>query len=68
MATSLIEGPARRRRAAVPSRLFVADALNCSLSSYRAKPAGNSNDTGGAEESDLEKMKQVNVSTALARG
>lgn len=39
-----------------------------SLSSYRAKPATNSNDTGGAEESDLEKMKQVNVFTALARG
>lgn len=25
----------------------------------RAKSAGNSNDTGGTEESDLEKMKQV---------
>lgn len=36
------------------------------LSPRRAKPAGNSNDTGG-EESDLEKMKQVNVLTSLLR-
>lgn len=26
---------------------------------YRAKPAGNSNDASGMDESDLEKMKQV---------
>lgn len=29
--------------------------------SSRAKPTGNNNDTGGVEESDLEKMKQVNI-------
>lgn len=29
------------------------------LSSHRAKPAANSNDAGGMDESDLEKMKQV---------
>ncbi len=37
----------------------------CLLSSSRAKAAGNSNDAGaGADESDLEKMKQVNFSSA----
>lgn len=44
----------------------MADVLKCFpfvhlLSSSRAKPAGNNNDTGGVEESDLEKMKQVNI-------
>lgn len=29
------------------------------LSSHRPKPAANSNDAGGMDESDLEKMKQV---------
>ncbi len=36
----------------------------CFLSSHRAKPAGNSNDAGGMDDSDLEKMKQVNFSSA----
>lgn len=49
-----------------PTRLFMADVLKCFpfvhlLSSSRAKPAGNNNDTGGVEESDLEKMKQVKI-------
>lgn len=43
----------------------MADVLKCFpfvhlLSYSRAKPAGN-NDMGGVEESDLEKMKQVNI-------
>lgn len=36
----------------------------CFLCSYRAKPAGNSNDAGGMDDTDLEKMKQVNVFSA----
>jgi len=32
----------------------------CCLSSYRAKGASNNNDAGGSDDSDLEKMKQVN--------
>lgn len=48
----------------------MADVLTCFpffrlLSPRRAKPAGNSNDTGGAEDSDLEKMKQVSVVKCL---
>lgn len=38
----------------------------CFLSSHRAKPAGNSNDAGGMDDSDLEKMKQVNFSSATS--
>lgn len=48
----------------------MADTLQCFpfvrlLSPRRAKPAGNSNDTGGVEESDLDKMKQVRVFASL---
>lgn len=42
----------------------------CLLSSYRPKPAGgnsNSNDAGGADDSDLEKMKQVNFLSLTKR-
>lgn len=35
----------------------------CVLSSHRAKGAANNNDAGGADDSDLEKMKQVNYSS-----
>lgn len=34
----------------------------CFSSSYRAKPAGNSSDASGMDDSDLEKMKQVKFS------
>lgn len=33
----------------------------CFMSCYRAKAASNNNEASGADDSDLEKMKQVNM-------